>query len=189
MNIQSLKDNVKTHLQKHKAFIVAMIIVVVLALTVTFTKPIKNDSPLVTPQVSLQVPLTSTLTATPKVSPQDPDVIVNQTYTAKVNGQTLTVPVLTPKGTTQGTPSTGILEQTIDLTPIYSKAKEEAIKEAKTTYKKNYEVGTGIGVHDGSYYIPVEIQRNYKAGRGVSLELHLEPKGITGGAVKWKMLL
>lgn len=185
MNIQSLKDNVKTHLQKHKAFIVAMIIVVVLALTVSFTKPIKNDSPLATPQASLQVPITSTLTATPKVSPQDPDVVVNQTYTAKVNGQTLTVPVVTPKGTTQGTPSAGILEQTIDLTPIYSKAKEEAIKDTR----KNWEVGVGVGVHSGSYYIPLEIQRNYKLDRAVALEVHLEAdKGVTGGAIKWKRL-
>lgn len=54
---------------------------------------------------------------------------------------------------------------------------------------RNWELGTGIGVHDGKAYIPVSLQRNYSKNHSVSLELHYELKDnkVNGGEVQWKV--
>lgn len=56
------------------------------------------------------------------------------------------------------------------------------------TYR-NWELGTGMGVHDGKAYIPVSLQRNYKKDRSVVLELHYDLKDnkVNGGEVQWKV--
>lgn len=55
------------------------------------------------------------------------------------------------------------------------------------TYR-NWELGTGMGVHDGKAYIPVSLQRNYKKDRSIVLELHYDLKDnkVNGGEVQWK---
>ena len=54
---------------------------------------------------------------------------------------------------------------------------------------RNWELGTGIGVHDGKAYIPISLQRNYKKDRSVVLELHYDLKDnkVNGGEVQWKV--
>lgn len=44
-----------------------------------------------------------------------------------------------------------------------------------------WEIGIGVGTHDGDTYIPVSIQRDYKVDKAVRLEIHLDPtaKGDT----------
>ncbi len=56
------------------------------------------------------------------------------------------------------------------------------------TYR-NWELGTGLGVHDGKTYIPISLQRNYQKDRSVVLELHYDLKDnkINGGEVQWKV--
>lgn len=56
------------------------------------------------------------------------------------------------------------------------------------TYK-NWEVGTGVGVHDGDPYIPLSVQRNYDRNHSVLLEAHygLKDQQINGGEVQWKV--
>lgn len=54
---------------------------------------------------------------------------------------------------------------------------------------RNWELGVGMGVHDGKPYIPVSLQRNYKKDRSIVLELHYDLKDnkINGGEVQWKV--
>lgn len=122
------------------------------------------------------------VTATPKGSSKDPDVIVKQTYTAEVNGKTVTVPVTGGTATTNGT--TGHISQTVDMTPVMGLA----MAYTKEKYgRKPWEITTGIGVHK-DLYIPVGIQRNFNATEGLALEIHTEPwKGrmVTGGELRY----
>lgn len=54
---------------------------------------------------------------------------------------------------------------------------------------RNWELGVGMGIHDGKTYIPVSLQRNYKKDRSIVLELHYDLKDnkINGGEVQWKV--
>lgn len=128
----------------------------------------------------LELPVTTTLTANYKQDPTQPDVELTQTYTAKVNGSVISVPV-SGKPTTYG--KSGTITQTFDFTPVT----QALAKEAKRTYQRNWEISTGLGVESGSLYVPIEIQRNYSKSRAVSLEFHLKPQnqmGLSGVEVK-----
>ena len=54
---------------------------------------------------------------------------------------------------------------------------------------RNWELGVGMGVHDGKTYIPVSLQRNYSKNHSVTVELHYYPKDnkVNGGEVQWKV--
>ena len=54
---------------------------------------------------------------------------------------------------------------------------------------RNWELGAGMGVHDGKAYIPVSLQRNYSKNHSVALELHYDLKDnkVNGGEVQWKV--
>ena len=54
---------------------------------------------------------------------------------------------------------------------------------------RNWELGVGMGIHDGKTYIPVSLQRNYKKDRSIVLELYYDLKDnkINGGEVQWKV--
>ena len=54
---------------------------------------------------------------------------------------------------------------------------------------RNWELGTGIGIHDGKAYIPVSLQRNYKKDHSIAVELHYDLKDnkVNGGEVQWKV--
>ena len=121
-----------------------------------------------------------TLEVKEKDSPEAPDLIIKQIYTADINGEKITVPVKpvdkpsgslhSPEGTTAK------VTQEVDLTPIVKKL------------QPNWEVGIGAGYHK-EVYIPVSVQRNYKPKRAIAVELHLDPsdKKISGTEVmhKW----
>lgn len=53
---------------------------------------------------------------------------------------------------------------------------------------RNWEIGVGMGVHDGKTYIPVSLQRNYSKSHSVTVELHYDLKNnkVNGGEVQWK---
>lgn len=40
---------------------------------------------------------------------------------------------------------------------------------------RNWEIGTGIGVHDKDFYIPLSIKRNYDRSHSVEAEIHYDP--------------
>lgn len=54
---------------------------------------------------------------------------------------------------------------------------------------RNWELGVGMGVHDGKTYIPVSLQRNYNKNHSVAVELHYDMKDnkVNGGEVQWKV--
>lgn len=56
------------------------------------------------------------------------------------------------------------------------------------TYK-NWELGTGVGYHDGDPYIPVSLQRNYSRNHSLMFEAHydLKEQKVNGGEVQWKV--
>jgi hypothetical protein len=135
-------------------------------------------------------PITSTteVSTAPKTSPADNDVEITQTYKANVNGVQVTAPVKTSSASSSGTK--GIIKQEIDLAPIVDLAKESAKKD----YYKEWSIGTGYGVHKGSAYIPLEIEKTYshspKVDKAVSIEAHFEPSlsnlKVNGGELKHK---
>ena len=53
----------------------------------------------------------------------------------------------------------------------------------------NWELGVGMGIHDGKTYIPVSLQRNYSKSHSVAVELHYDLKDnkVNGGEVQWKV--
>ena len=122
------------------------------------------------------------VTATLKESPSEPDVILTNTYVANVNGEILKIPVVTPHELNSlDAKTTGKITQTIDLTHV--------VNNMNNKYKKNWEVGIGYGTHNGKSYVPVEIQRNYKEDKAISIEFHKTTKGTQGYEIKhkWKL--
>lgn len=116
---------------------------------------------------------TTTTTLTDKTKPSDPDVIVNHDYTVRVNDDIIKIPSNKVATTTI----------TTDLTPVVKTLAEHE-------YKKNWEVGLGVGVlKDGTFYVPIAIQRNYNFDRAVELQVGLKRDGSVSNVSlvhKWK---
>lgn len=131
---------------------------------------------------------TTDLVVTPKTSPKDNDIELTQTYTAVVNGEKLTVPVV-PSKNPQGTK--GILTQEVDMTKVINTSLAIEREKVKQEYHKNWEAGVGVGVNNGDVYIPIELQRNYTPDRAIGIEVHIsvdKPTKITGGEIKHKWM-
>jgi len=73
------------------------------------------------------------------------------------------------------------LEQT-DRTVVTANVDQQKVDVYKVTLDKRWEIGLGVGYHN-EFYLPIEIQKNF-GKRGISVELHLQQDGITGGEVK-----
>ena len=123
---------------------------------------------------------TTQISTKPKVSASDPDVEVTQTYTAKVNGETVKVPL---KSSAIG--STGVIRQDFDFTPVVSRMAHYI---AQKDYKKDWEVSAGVGVESGYTYGLIGVQRNYNKDRAIEVEVHLRTTGVSGGEIKHKWL-
>ena len=110
------------------------------------------------------------LVVTEKTSEDDPDLRVSQTYKAVINDQEIEVPVIAkttaPSSAATGTSgNTASLRQEIDVTPIVNQLVPD------------WELGAGVGTRkNGDVYIPVSIQRNYEARKGIQVELHIDSK-------------
>lgn len=52
-------------------------------------------------------------------------------------------------------------------------------------------MSTGLGIHEGNVYIPIEFQRNYFKDHAIAAEVHIKLSGkddskkVNGGEVKW----
>lgn len=58
----------------------------------------------------------------------------------------------------------------------------------KINLKKNYYIGTGVGVNDGKVYVPVSIQRNYDKVHAISVQTNIDTQGkVNGGQVMWQV--
>lgn len=164
-------------LTKYKWYIITIVGILIVILWLTKGNP--KDTPTVEPTKVVQS--TTTVEVVPKTSPTDNDLEITQVYRAEVNGAKVEIPVETKDNIK------GVVKQEIDLTPVIQMQREVDKKE----FKKNWEVGTGIGIENGHVYIPIELQRNYTADKALSVEVHVSadknPK-VTGGEVKHKWL-
>ena len=121
----------------------------------------------------------STLKVTQKTSEDSPDLVVDTVYVAEINKKHVEVPVKTVETSNPNMGTTTTLKQEIDITEL-----------VKPLMPK-WELGVGIGKHNGDTYIPLSIQRNYKADKAVSVEIHLDakdPSKVNGGEVMHKWL-
>lgn len=131
----------------------------------------------------------SSLTVTPKKDDNDNDLLITHTYKATIDGEVVNIPIRTVPNTVSNSvpdsvyPSDSLYsgntvsyKQELDLTPL--------VKDYEK--KKNWEIGTGIGVHDNDVYIPISLQRNFSKDKALECIVQVEDKGITGGEVLYK---
>lgn len=118
---------------------------------------------------------THTVTIQEKQRDTDPDLVVNNRYTASIHGETMEIPVVPHKDQTKVTTE-------IDMTPVVRKL-------ADAEYKRNWEVSTGFGrAHDGHFYVPIGLQKNYNYDRAIEVSVGLSKDHIENFQVvhKWK---
>lgn len=163
--------------KKYAPWVIAAVAIGIAAFLWFYRMP-NTDKPTTDPNKLINA--TASVTVAPKRSPTDNDVEISQIYRASVNGAAIAIPITTKEQIK------GVIKQEIDLTSVTAMQKELDKKE----FKKNTEVGIGLGVHEGDVYIPVEIQRNYKASRAWSAEIHIDPQGlkVNGGELKHKWM-
>ena len=68
-----------------------------------------------------------------------------------------------------------------------SENKEATVGIYKINNYKNWELGVGVGVHDGDIYVPVSVQRNLSRWHSVAAEVHVKPMTtkVNGGEVRY----
>lgn len=124
----------------------------------------------------------SKVTLREKQKTSDPDLVVNNRYIAEIHGQTFEIPK-SPSVTHEG--SKGLqttITSDINMTPVVRKM-------ADLEYKRNWEVSTGLGrSHDGHFYVPIGIQRNYTYDRAIEVSIGVSKDHIENFQVvhKWK---
>jgi hypothetical protein len=113
----------------------------------------------------------------------DPDLVVDNRYIAEINGQTFEIPKESQK-VSKETPK-GLqtkVTSDINMTPVVKKM-------ADREYKRNWEVSTGLGrSHDGHFYVPIGLQRNYNYDRAIEVSIGLSKDHVENFQVvhKWK---
>lgn len=121
----------------------------------------------------------SRVTLKEKQKTSDPDLVVDNRYIAEINGQTFEIPKETKKE------SKGLqtnITSDINMTPVVKKM-------ADLEYKRNWEVSTGLGrSHDGHFYVPIGLQRNYNYDRAIEISVGLSKDHVENFQVvhKWK---
>lgn len=175
------------NLMKEIAVWIVVLTPVVLALFVLVFLPTRShSSPSPAPNnVGNHNPeITSSFSVVPKTSPEDSDLVIEHHYKATIDGEVVNVPIHTvgnavPTGsnTPSSLGSSVSFSQELDLTPLLSDYE----------HKTNWEVGAGVGCHDGDVYFPVSVQRNFSHDIAVEGVVHLSDSGsVNGGEVLYK---
>lgn len=122
---------------------------------------------------------TTTLETSPKTTPADPDVIVQSSYVAMVNGEKIEAPL---KAVSKDD-ATATIKTTVDLTPLVKQMTPK------------WEVGVGVSYRDDNddsdkKVLPcVSVQRNYKHDKAVEMMFDVDTHGnVKGGSVLHKWL-
>ena len=124
----------------------------------------------------------SRVTLKEKQKESDPDLVVDNRYIAEIHGQTFEIPK-SPSVTHSD--SKGLqtnITSDINMTPVVRKL-------ADLEYKRNWEVSTGLGrSHDGHFYVPIGIQRNYNYDRALEVSVGISKDHVENFQVvhKWK---
>lgn len=152
----------------------------------------RADSKAIPPQQDSTNGLLSTtrIHAESKTNPNDADLVWSQKYTAVINGEKVSVPIVKrTTGTTYQPDSANssnvpaspqdvkaTVEQTIDLTPVLSRL------------HPSWELGTGVSYMNKKAYVPMSIQRNYAQDKALELTVLVDTDGKAQGAMiqhKW----
>lgn len=122
----------------------------------------------------------TTVTITDKEDPEDPDIVVDNKYTANIDGVTYEIPKVHTDTNSKGQ-QVQVTHQ-VDMTPIVN-----TLGEVK--YDRNWSIGSGLGVKDdGDVYIPVSIERQYNYDRSIEGVIGVDTDGhIENVAVLYKI--
>jgi hypothetical protein len=163
------KEKLVGYLKEHKVSLMVLLLLIIINIFVWSFKGFTGNTK-VTPSAALKstkvtqkVTSESTLKVTPKTKSTDSDLIINHYYTATIDGKTSKVPLKTTKET-----------KVDDYTVKYTQ--ELDVTKLVKPMLPNWEISTGIGVHDGDTYVPLGIQRNYKSNKALRVTIHFDPK-------------
>lgn len=156
--------------------------------TTTTNSP--EDVPTEANREPVEVHEISRVTLKEKQKTSDPDLVVDNRYIAEINGQTFEIPKRTGQVSeriSKDSKQDSLGFQTkvtsdINMTPVVRKW-------ADLEYKRNWEVSTGLGrSHDGHFYVPIGLQRNYNYDRAIEVSVGLSKDHIENFQVvhKWK---
>ena len=157
-------------------FVVLVILIIVFSFINNKDKNDKDNNPKENPQVSLSTPqVSSSISVVPKAKPSDPDLKINQKYTAQINNKTVEIPLGKPKETLSPDGQTVVVSQTVDMTA--------AVK----PMLPRWSIGTGVGRYHSETYIPLSVTRHYKPLKRslqVTLKYSIDKGKISGGEVQ-----
>ena len=174
MMIKKIKD-IFLQWIKDKSKYILVFVLVILSLFVLQRLFIK-DKPKENPQASLSTPqVSSSISVVPKTKPSDPDLKINQKYTAQINNKTVEIPLGKPKETLSADGQTVVVSQTVDMTA--------AVK----PMLPKWSIGVGVGKDRNETYIPFSITRHYKPLKRslqVTLKYSIDKGKISGGEVQ-----
>lgn len=177
----------------NQKYIIALLLGIVLgsALTGYYLSKGKQSEPQHSSVSTSGLLSTTRIQAEVKDNPQEEDLVLSQKYTAVVNGEKVSVPIVKrttgtnyqPTGAGSSnvvqSPQQGVkatVEQTIDLTPVLSKL------------RPSWELGVGVSYADRRTYVPLSIQRNYSEDKALELTVLVNTDGKAKGAMvqhKW----
>ena len=124
----------------------------------------------------------SRVTLKEKQKTSDPDLVVDNRYIAEIHGQTFEIPKSPSVTNKDSKGTTTEITSDINMTPVVRKW-------ADLEYKRNWEVSTGLGrSHDGHFYVPIGLQRNYNYDRAIEVSVGISKDHIENFQVvhKWK---
>ena len=175
----------KNWLKDNAVLIISVVIGIVCTIVLFSFHSSFNSSTAPVPNSGSNPQINSSFSVVPKSSPEDSDLVIEHHYKATIDGEVVNVPIHTvsnsvPVSNPDNPSSLGntvSFSQELDLTPLLSDYE----------HKKNWEVGAGVGCHDGDVYFPVSVQRNFSHDRAVEGVVHLSDSGsVTGGEVLYK---
>ena len=163
----------------YKYFLIFFVLLAILLFSLSWIKDKKendNPTPHVIPKETLSTPqVTTGISVVPKEKPSDPDLKVQQKYTAQINNKTVEIPLSKPKETLSPDGQTVVVSQTVDMTA--------AVK----PMLPRWSIGTGVGRYHSETYIPLSVTRHYKPLKRslqVTLKYSIDKGKISGGEVQ-----
>ena len=150
-----------------------------------FHSPTTNstvDVPTAANREPVEIHEISRVTLKEKQKESDPDLVVDNRYIAEIHGQTFEIPKTTGAVSKDSKGLQTKVTSDINMTPVVRKW-------ADLEYKRNWEVSAGLGrSHDGHFYVPIGIQRNYNYDRAIEVSVGISKDHVENFQVlhKWK---
>lgn len=193
----------KDFLKNHWGMALAVLLIFVLGVTCLFmTHKLKEQQDAVTTMTSEHAQNVNSLQNELKINKQNAealqrDIIASQNATKRP--QIVYTESLAPGESVVKVVQDRLLKNDSTLPPLALEKTDRTVVAEQPNNKeipvgiykintyRNWELGIGAGVHDGDFYVPVSIQRNYSRNHSVEAEIHVSPSGktITGGEVKF----